>query len=63
MIASAKPIPPNPLIATVSPLRIKRTASRAVTILLVSPDRAVGTIWVTAISLSMQSAAFAVGFP
>ena len=53
MIASAKPMPPNPLIATVSLLLIRRTASRAVTILLESPDRAVGTIWVTAITLSL----------
>jgi hypothetical protein len=34
-------------------LRIRRTASRAVTILLESPDRAVGTIWVTAITPSL----------
>src|ERR1700758_2007998 len=62
MIASAKPIPPNPLMATVSLLRIKRSASRAVTILLESPDRAVGTIWVTAVNLSLQSTACAVRF-
>ena len=49
MTSSAKPMPPNPPTATVSPLRINRTASRAVTILPVSPDRAVGTIVVALI--------------
>jgi hypothetical protein len=51
MICSAKPMPPNPLTATVSPERISRTASRAETILLVSPERAVGTIFLACMIL------------
>src|SRR5580692_6880223 len=40
----ARPIWKNPPMATVSPMRISRTASRAVTTLPVEPDRAVGTM-------------------
>jgi hypothetical protein len=40
----ARPMPKNPPIATVSPMRISRAASRAMTIFPVLPDCAVGTI-------------------
>jgi hypothetical protein len=48
-----EPDPAESVIATVSPLRIRRTASRAVTILLESPDRAVGTIWIADMTISL----------
>src|ERR1700746_2607957 len=44
MTSMARPMPKNPPIAMVSPVRISRAASRAVTIFPVLPDRAVGTI-------------------
>jgi hypothetical protein len=47
----------------VSLLRIRRTASRAVTILLESPVRAVGTIWVTAMTPSLWTAASGIDSP
>src|ERR1700722_6160509 len=44
MTSRARPMPMNPPSAIVSPLRISRTASLAVTIFPVRPDRAVGTM-------------------